>query len=327
MTQYDKVIPPGSEGKILASVDISHLKGPINKYVDFKSNDPINPDQRITIKADVKVFVEVQPAEQVRFIGPKGQPASQELTLIPRQGVKLLNATGAENLVDLKLEPSGEQYKLKVGLKEGLAVGNYNSTITVGVEGPVKEVTIPVLAIVRGPLTVVPPVISFYVSTFPAEVEIAYTTDVHQAPDPTSQVTEKIEVGRKFTVLSQNADWYQVVTSETAEKLPNGRTIPSRKIGWLRKGAVKTSRESPLPGPQKVSLQNATGTLKVLHFSTDIQDIKVKAENQNPNTYEFTVTLVHANRSKKGNLKGAIKVRTDNAQQPELSIPVVITVG
>jgi hypothetical protein len=321
------VIPPGSEGKIFANVDIEHYKGPIQKSIDVRSNDPAKPNQKLFIKAEVKVYVDVQPAEQVRLLGHKGEALSQELTLVPQKGVKILSATDPAKLVNVNLQPSGNEYKLNVSLKDGLAVGTYTSTISVVTEGPVKQINIPVVALIRGPLNVNPPVVSFYITDFPAEVTVAYTTDIKQAPEPGAIVTEKVETGRSFRVISQNSDWYQVITFEQIQKMSDGSTIPSRKIGWISKAAVKTLKESPLPGPQKVIVQNSENTLKVLDYSTDLNQIKIQAENQNPNTYQFTVTLMHLDRSKKGSVKGAIKVKTDNTQQPELSIPVVITVG
>src|SRR5262249_14598888 len=145
--------------------------------------------------------------------------------------------------------------------KKGLAVGTYSSTISVATEGPVKEITIPVVASVRGPLNIFPPVLSFYITDFPAEVTVTDTTDIQQSPEPKGMVTEKAEVGRSFRVLSQNNDWYQVVTFEKMEKMKDGSTVPSRKIGWVRRTAVKTSKASPLPAPQTLTVQNSVSTL------------------------------------------------------------------
>ena len=80
MTNFDKVIPPGSEGKINASVDISHATGAIQKSIQVETNDPQTPNTTLVIKAAIKSYVTAVP-DQLRFQLKKGETQSQEVKL------------------------------------------------------------------------------------------------------------------------------------------------------------------------------------------------------------------------------------------------------
>jgi len=67
VTKFDEVIPPGSEGRVHASVDISHIKGLVEKYVDLETNDPAQSRARVSIRANVKTYIDVLPAEVVQL--------------------------------------------------------------------------------------------------------------------------------------------------------------------------------------------------------------------------------------------------------------------
>ncbi len=150
MTKFDKVIPPGSEGKVYASIDLSHIKGPVQKYVDIVTNDPDRNKARLSIKADVKMVVDVLPGETVRFTPGLGEIQSQDLVLIPTydKPITLGDASVTSNALTVEMEKvenpqdpkNPVQYKLTVSNKKDLKVGTYQGDIKISLEGaPQKE--------------------------------------------------------------------------------------------------------------------------------------------------------------------------------------------
>ncbi|MBW2182348.1 MAG: DUF1573 domain-containing protein, partial [Deltaproteobacteria bacterium] len=49
MASFDKVIPPGQEGKVTLSVKTKNMSGKFAKSATIKSNDPKNPKLRIKL--------------------------------------------------------------------------------------------------------------------------------------------------------------------------------------------------------------------------------------------------------------------------------------
>jgi hypothetical protein len=334
VTRYDKVIPPGSEGKIYATVDISHSNGPIQKSVDIQSNDPKRPDTRLVIKATVKSLIQAQPEEQIRFIVSKGELKSQDITLTPDPSVKILSSAADSDMIAAKLTPQkGGVQKLTVYLKRTDVIGTHSTEIKIATEGAIKEMGIPVVIVVRGPLQVSPPIVNFHVIGHPAEVIVNYTVDIKQTPDPGASLVEKVEAGRKLKVLSEQQGWYQVVTFEKpavkGAKPTSPKSVPFRKIGWVKSSVVKPAKVAALPEPKEVSIQIANGkTFQVLGLSSTLASVKVekKSNAATPGQYQLFVSLLKVDTTKKGNTRGEILVKTDNADQPQLRIPVFVNV-
>ena len=67
VADFDKVIKPGSTGKVTAHVDTTAFAGPIAKSVTLETNDPNTPTAQLTIHAIVKPYVEAYPAGFLRF--------------------------------------------------------------------------------------------------------------------------------------------------------------------------------------------------------------------------------------------------------------------
>lgn len=336
MTDFDKVIPPGSEGKIRATVDIAHLKGNVQKYVDFSSNDPALPKARLVVKAFVKAYVDVQPYEEIRFTLNKGAVETRELVLTPEKTVRLTGVSSDVDYLQAKLDPTPvigkdgkSQSKLNVSVVKTPVIGMSRANIRVQTEGPIQEIVIPVTTIVRGPINVNPRAVSFFIKNFPQEVETLYTVDVKQSPDMQSVSTEKIDAGKRLPVLAQHEDWYQVVTYEeklTEDQKKDASRVPYRKIGWLKKNVVKSVKEQEYPAPQVVHIQNLERKdFKVFEFVNSLSEVDVKM-NPDPSGvgYNLTVSLLENKKNKKS-ISGTITVKTDDQDQPELKIPVYIT--
>jgi hypothetical protein len=81
VADFDKIIKPGSTGKVTAHVDTTAFSGPISKAVTLETNDPSAPSAQITITAVVKPFVEAYPAGYVRYNLVQGEASKQSLLL------------------------------------------------------------------------------------------------------------------------------------------------------------------------------------------------------------------------------------------------------
>ncbi|MFN2239243.1 MAG: DUF1573 domain-containing protein [Thermoanaerobaculia bacterium] len=82
VADFDKVIKPGQNGKIHAVVDTSTFTGPIAKSIAVQSNDPSTPMARLTMRADVKPYVQAFPNGFLRYMLQLGQADKQGLILV-----------------------------------------------------------------------------------------------------------------------------------------------------------------------------------------------------------------------------------------------------
>lgn len=330
MTKFDKVIPPGSEGKIFASVDTSHSEGAVQKFVDIRSNDPANPIVKVSIKAVIKSLVNVKP-EYLRFNVMKGQLESQDVTLTPQPSLKLLKPVVDSPLITAELVPekSGRQ-RLTVSLKETDIIGTHSTEVKIPVQGPIKEITVPVVIVVRGPLAVIPQIVSFQVNSFPEIVSAIKAVELRQEPSVISAVTQKVGAGDQFQVVSESEGWYQVIPlSKQTSKKGSTKTVPSPygEIGWVQTSSAKAVKASEFPEPQHVQIQSAAGKpFQVLNMKSTLPAVKIEQKNNAPaaSMFEFTVSLQKVEGHKKQNIQGEIVIQTDNADQPQIKIPLYV---
>ena len=327
ITNFDKVIPPGSEGKIYTSVDIAHLKGPIRKSVFIKTNDPKRPDATIDIKATVKTLVDVQPHEQLAIVVNKGAKATEQLFLTPDPSVKLLPPVVVSNLISATLTPEKNgKHKLTVDVTNSDIIGTHATEVKIPVQGAIKEIIVPVVINVRGPLEVSPRIVSFMLKGHPEEVLVNTPTDARRAPDSSAVVVEKIPSGRKLKVLNESNGWYQVIA---IQKSGTQNSVPEQRIGWIPVSGAKMTKPPGPPDPQDVSIRIAKGkTFNVLELRSTLPSVKVekKAGGSKAEGYQLSIILGQVDRKKKGTTRGEILVSTDNADQPQIKIPVFVNV-
>jgi hypothetical protein len=335
VTNFDKVIPPGSEGKVYASVDISHIKGLVEKAVDVETNDPALPHTKLSIRATVKTYFDIRPTENLRFTVTKGKAESKELIIVPsfEKPVKLLTPTVTSDAFDVRLDPPAagtKDYKLVVSLKPSAKVGTQNGTVRIPVEGGVvPDPEIPVAAVIRGPIAATPALISFQVKTFPDEITSTSEVNIFQQPDETTAVVTKTAPGAPLRVIAQNENWYQIITgsSQKAEAKP-GQTVVTR-VGWINRSAVKTLKESTNPEEQEITIAKTSGNFKVLEFVSTMPDVKLSLEPKDAeaNTFVLKASLTNAAQAKKNTPPGMIIVKTNDPDQPEVRVPVYVIVS
>jgi hypothetical protein len=173
VASFDKVIKPGTEGKLVSSVDTKTFSGPISKSILLVSNDPERPQMNLFVKATVKPFVDVLPQPFVRFSVIKGDSAGQDVLLVSEE--KTFKPTIAETsqpYVNAEILPAGdkdkipgragEQYRLRINVTGDAPDGLLNAPIRLNTgvtEQPTLE--IPVSGIVRPRVSVTPVMVNF----------------------------------------------------------------------------------------------------------------------------------------------------------------------
>jgi len=85
VTEFDKVIPPGGVGKVTASVDTSHYRGPIAKAIRV-STTPASEPINLELKAEIVAVIDVVPTDTPVVRTTAGEPSTTELTLSASDG-------------------------------------------------------------------------------------------------------------------------------------------------------------------------------------------------------------------------------------------------
>jgi len=168
---YDRVTPPGQEGRITVTLNTIKFNKPITKSVTIITNDPKNKRVMLTMKAAVRSPVEIRPTDRADFRVYHGEGGRKLLGLILREDsaaeVVVIRSNSdlftvdwgpwapPENPGEEELEifgdAGGRPYRLEIGLSEKAGVGYHSGRITIHLDGTrQKELDIKALARVMG---------------------------------------------------------------------------------------------------------------------------------------------------------------------------------
>ncbi len=103
MAKFDKVIPPGQEGKVTLEIDGKRVHGTFNKSATVISNDPKHPRMTLTLSGTIRHYVEVQPADRVYLAGMFGEPVEKEIDIISNESGENFAITKLESNIDEKI--------------------------------------------------------------------------------------------------------------------------------------------------------------------------------------------------------------------------------
>jgi hypothetical protein len=260
VSSFDKVIKPGTDGKVHASVDTKSFSGPISKSVLVVSNDPERPQMNLFIKAIVKPFVDVAPQAYVRFSVVHGDAASQDVVLISEEkGFKPTVAETSQPYVKAEISPAGdkdkiagrpgEQYKLAVSVLPDAPEGLLNAPIriTTGVtQQPTLE--IPVSGIVRPRVSVTPITVNFGNFTAgkdPITRNIVVTNNKPGTPVKVTKAEVSVPGFMTDVVPTQEGVSYTVVV-KASDKVKKGAV--DGKVTLFTSDKEKSVIEIPLRG-------------------------------------------------------------------------------
>lgn len=174
VADFDREIPPGASGKVRAEVDTSSFSGPISKAVLVFSNDPVNPQVNLVVKADVRSFVEVMPRALILFKNlMSGEPATEKVTLVSADNTDFqvvgTDAGGGPYQISYRelpeaeriAERKGSQWEVVITVPASAPEGMLNHKVLVKTTHPkAAEVPISVTGAVRPVVQVIPTQVS-----------------------------------------------------------------------------------------------------------------------------------------------------------------------
>ena len=235
VADFDKVIKPGSVGKVVAHVDTVSFNGPISKHVTIQSNDPQTPSAQVTINATVKPYVEAHPGPFVRYSMLQGEkPTPQTITLYSEdEGEFQIVGVEAPKFVNVSYRKAEEAERVKAG-KAGQAQYKFDVTLN-GASAPI------------GPLN--EKVVIKTNSKFQPE----YTLTVNGVVRPNYMVSPMSLNFGEVMLEDENSSTRRVSVTSNSKVNPEAFTIS--KVESTAKGVSATLAPSETPGTYEVVVQ------------------------------------------------------------------------
>lgn len=155
-------VPPGGEATMVARLNLQGRSGHQSKSITINSNDPENPQYRVTMSGNASQSIMASPD---RLIFGQMQPG-QEVTL--SSDIQFTGPQGSFNIVNIETNDAnltatletveaGRRYKLNATYKAGGMVGAANATVRLHTDNPQRPVIdLPVIVNVIGELVYAP---------------------------------------------------------------------------------------------------------------------------------------------------------------------------
>ncbi len=161
-------IPPGTEGTIQATFDTKRFAGQKAKAIRVHTNDPLNPVTTLTLRGEITVEVQVQPAQLYLGRLQRGSPITRTITILydENKSLEITDITNANPAISVRAEDvqvEGKKGKaLRVSVSKTARRGPLKDTITVTTTSQKKPtISIPVVGSVEGDISVSPSQVSF----------------------------------------------------------------------------------------------------------------------------------------------------------------------
>lgn len=320
---FDRVIAPGTTGKITLKVDTARFKGPISKSATVQTNDPQQPTLRLVVNATVQTFIDVLPRDVVNFRQYRGEESRQELTITSNEEgqfeIRDVQVTGESVRHELSRE-SDTQYKLQVWADAESAVGNLNGTLKLITNSQREpEVRITVRGTILGQISVNPSTLYFRVDNSAREVTaVSDNLNVRERGELGAPIVGQVSQGAPMRVLERASDWTRVRLSDGKE-------------GWVYNNLIR---------PVEAEAARQTKVLNVTHrreASFSITGSQVQGQNLGPTSLGVTtetvregqsyrVTVTYEGGLEAGNYTGELVLSTSDEQEPSITVPVYIVV-
>jgi hypothetical protein len=119
VADYDRVIPPGGQGRITLGIKPYSVLRDFLKLAKVKVNDPARPEMELSLKGYVQPIIEIQPNHIVRLRGRVDEEVRGQVRFIshlpaPWQITSFDNSIPQRIAVDVKVEKPGQVYVLEV---------------------------------------------------------------------------------------------------------------------------------------------------------------------------------------------------------------------
>jgi len=168
VAKFDKVIPPGQEGKVEMVIEGNKVHGKFHKSATVHSNDPAHPVMTLSISGDILSYVEVQPATRVYLQGRFGEKVEKTVTIKSNEEDLDFRVVKVESNIDDKItyklsdRLEDGSYELKIWKNPKLpSVNTYGSVYLHTNSKNAPEKTLQVQVITKGAFTVQPSVVNF----------------------------------------------------------------------------------------------------------------------------------------------------------------------
>jgi hypothetical protein len=161
VANFDKVIAPGAEGKIEASIHTTNFRGKLEKTIEFSSNDADLPAKNLVMTANVKSAISVSPSESP-LIGLKSAgPTTQELEIKieGKTPIHVTRAACSAPYASATVEPipaaSGSAYKVMLTIDPAAPMGRSAFLVTAFTDSP-HEPQVNITAVCEKGIVVMP---------------------------------------------------------------------------------------------------------------------------------------------------------------------------
>ena len=144
-----RVIPPGGEGSIEATLDTSHDIGRQTRTITVYSNDPAQPVTTLSLVGDITAEAAADPP--ALYVGHvhRGQVASNEVRLLAGDSVAVGPPESHGTVVDASLRTAATGPRIRVAIKPNAPPGRFKDTVTVRTSSARQPLlTIPVVGVV-----------------------------------------------------------------------------------------------------------------------------------------------------------------------------------
>jgi hypothetical protein len=82
VARYDRVIPPGGQGKVTLTIDTSRVRGPFEKKAIVWSNDKERMSVALYLRGEVKPHIAMEPGGYVALGGIVGKVPLEQIEII-----------------------------------------------------------------------------------------------------------------------------------------------------------------------------------------------------------------------------------------------------
>ncbi len=144
-----RVVPPGGQGAIEASLDTAHDFGRKTRTITVYSNDPAQPVTTLTLVGDVDAEIAADPPELYVGHVTRGQMPRNDVRLLTANTVAARTAEAGGRVVDASLENAAGAQRIRVAIKPDAPLGRFKESVVVHTDSPRRtELAIPVIGVV-----------------------------------------------------------------------------------------------------------------------------------------------------------------------------------
>ena len=161
-------IPPGTEGTIQATFDTKRFAGQKAKDIRVHTNDPLSPVTTLTLRGEITVEVQVEPAQLYLGRLRRGSPVTRTVTVLfdEHTSLEITDISNANSALNVRAEDARVEGKrgkaLQVSVSKTARRGPLSDTITITTTSQKKPtISIPVVGSIEGDISVSPSQVSF----------------------------------------------------------------------------------------------------------------------------------------------------------------------